>query len=142
MESDALMFSPIVPWFAAVPAPGALNLWPVDRKRGMELYAEAVAVARQLGNRRGIVELPRGMAYVAFRQMLDRESARRSREMIQVIQDEGVSDKAGHWVNLAELLAAEGRFGIPALLGGVARVGGLMRAKCGTDIFAYAASRP
>jgi tetratricopeptide (TPR) repeat protein len=86
------------------------NAWaPADPKRAMELYGEGAAIARQLGNRRGLVELLRGMAYVADRQMLDKEAEQRDREILQVIQDESLSDKAGSQVDLAELLVAEGR---------------------------------
>ena len=80
-----------------------------DPKRALELYGKGAAVARQLGNRRGLVELLRGMAYVAFRQMLDNEAEQRDREVIKVIQDEMLLDKARYLVDLAELLAAEGR---------------------------------
>jgi tetratricopeptide (TPR) repeat protein/TolB-like protein len=81
---------------------------PVDPQRATELYAQGAAIARQMGNRRGLVELLRGMAAVADRQLLDKEAEQRDREVMQVIQDEKVSDKAGY-VDLAELLVAEGR---------------------------------
>lgn len=81
----------------------------VDPRRATELYAQGAAIARQLGNRLGLVELLRGMAYVAFRQMLDKEAEQRDREMIRVIQDERATQKAAYLVDLAELLVAEGR---------------------------------
>jgi tetratricopeptide (TPR) repeat protein len=81
-----------------------------DPRRALELYGQGAAIARQLGNRRGLVELLRGMAAVAELQLLDKEAEQRYREMVQVVQDERVSDKADYLVDLAELLVAEGRF--------------------------------
>jgi tetratricopeptide (TPR) repeat protein len=82
---------------------------PNDPKRAMELYGRGAAIARQLGNRRGLVELLRGTAFVAERQLLDNEAEQRDREIMRMIQDESISDKAEYLVDLAELLAAEGR---------------------------------
>jgi tetratricopeptide (TPR) repeat protein len=82
---------------------------PGEPKRAMELYGQGATIARQLGNRRGLVELLRGMAYVAYRQLLDNEAERRQREITRVIQDESLSDKNLYMVDLPDLLAEEGR---------------------------------
>jgi hypothetical protein len=77
--------------------------------RAMEMYKQAAAVARQLGNRRALVEVLRGMASVAVRQLQDDEAEQRYREIAQLIHDEGLSEKIWAEVDLPELLEAEGR---------------------------------
>ena len=82
---------------------------PVNPERGMELYRQGAAIARQLGNRRGLVELLRGMAFVAERQMQDNEAEQRDHEIIQVVQEDRLSDKSSTQIDLSELLVSEGR---------------------------------
>ncbi len=78
-------------------------------KRALELYNQGATLARQMGNRRGLVELLRGMAFVASHELLDREAEDRYRELAALIRDERLGDKAKEELDLTELLLAEGR---------------------------------
>lgn len=85
-------------------------------RRAMQLYDQAATVARQVGNRSALVEVLRGMAYIAARQMLDNEAEQRYQEIGRLIQDEGLAEKAGVRVDLPGLLIAEGRIDDAAAL--------------------------
>ncbi|MGA2132006.1 MAG: hypothetical protein ABSH50_06930 [Bryobacteraceae bacterium] len=82
-----------------------------DRRRALELYSRGAELARQLGSRRGLLELLRGMAALHVHGLQDQQAEDLYREVIRLIRDENLGDKAASQFDLSELLIAEGRLG-------------------------------
>jgi hypothetical protein len=79
-----------------------------DARRALDLYGQGVDIARQLGSPGGLLQLLRGLGFVAFHQLLDQEAEARDREAIAVVSDQD-RRRGSLEMDLAILLTFEGR---------------------------------